>query len=68
MAKAARNTTKTNAARLLEHAGISFELIPYTVDESNLAADHVYSRLSCLKEQAVPDISYALFRATARWI
>ena len=45
MAKAARNTTKTNAARLLEHAGISFELIPYTVDESNLAADHVAEEL-----------------------
>ena len=45
MAKAARNTTKTNAARLLEHAGSSFELIPYTVDESNLAADHVAEEL-----------------------
>lgn len=36
---------KTNAARLLEAAGIPFELIPYTVDESNLAADHVAAEL-----------------------
>ena len=36
---------KTNAARLLEAAGIAFELIPYEVDESNLAADHVADQL-----------------------
>ena len=36
---------KTNAARLLEAAGISFELIPYEVDEQNLAADHVAAEL-----------------------
>jgi Cys-tRNA(Pro)/Cys-tRNA(Cys) deacylase len=36
---------KTNAARLLEKAGITYELIPYTVDESNLAADHVAEEL-----------------------
>jgi Cys-tRNA(Pro)/Cys-tRNA(Cys) deacylase len=36
---------KTNAARLLEAAGIAFELIPYEVDESNLAADHVAAQL-----------------------
>ena len=36
---------KTNAARLLEAAGIAFELIPYEVDESNLAADHVAEQL-----------------------
>ena len=29
---------KTNAARLLDKAGISYELIPYEVDENNLAA------------------------------
>ena len=29
---------KTNAARLLDKAGISYELIPYTVDPDNLAA------------------------------
>ena len=32
---------KTNAARLLDQARIPYELIPYTVDENNLAADHV---------------------------
>ncbi|MDE7411017.1 MAG: Cys-tRNA(Pro) deacylase [Paramuribaculum sp.] len=36
---------KTNAARLLDKAGISYRLIPYTVDESNLAADHVAEEL-----------------------
>lgn len=36
---------KTNAARLLEKAGITYELIPYTVDESNLAAEHVAQEL-----------------------
>ena len=29
---------KTNAARLLDKAGIPYELIPYSVDEANLAA------------------------------
>ena len=32
---------KTNAARLLDKAKIPYELVPYTVDENNLAADHV---------------------------
>ena len=32
--------TKTNAARLLDKAGISYELIPYEVDPENLAATH----------------------------
>lgn len=41
MAKAA----KTNASRLLEAAGVKFELIPYTVDPDNLAADHVAAEL-----------------------
>ena len=36
---------KTNAARLLDAAGIQYELIPYTVDEDNLAADHVAAEL-----------------------
>lgn len=38
-------TPKTNAARLLKAAGISFELVPYTVDPNNLAADHVAAEL-----------------------
>ena len=36
---------KTNAARLLDRAKIAYELIPYTVDESNLAATHVAEQL-----------------------
>ncbi|MBR5610039.1 MAG: Cys-tRNA(Pro) deacylase [Bacteroidales bacterium] len=36
---------KTNAARLLDKAGIQYELIPYEVDEANLAADHVAEQL-----------------------
>ena len=37
--------TKTNAARLLERAKIKFDLIPYEVDENNLAATHVAEQL-----------------------
>ena len=36
---------KTNAARLLDKAGISYNLIPYTVDENDLAATHVAAEL-----------------------
>ncbi|MCM1504917.1 MAG: Cys-tRNA(Pro) deacylase [Muribaculum sp.] len=36
---------KTNAARLLDRAKITYKLIPYTVDENNLAADHVAQEL-----------------------
>lgn len=36
---------KTNAARLLDRAGIEYELIPYPVDPDNLAADHVAEAL-----------------------
>ena len=36
---------KTNAARLLDRAKIKYELIPYTVDEQNLAATHVAEQL-----------------------
>ena len=36
---------KTNAARLLDKAGVSYQLIPYTVDPDNLAADHVAEEL-----------------------
>ena len=37
--------TKTNAARLLDKAGISYELISYEVDPENLAATHVAEQL-----------------------
>ena len=36
---------KTNAARLLDAAGIAYELIPYEVDENNLDAGHVALQL-----------------------
>ncbi|MBP5505848.1 MAG: Cys-tRNA(Pro) deacylase [Bacteroidales bacterium] len=36
---------KTNAARLLDAAGVAYDLIPYEVDENNLAADHVAAQL-----------------------
>ncbi len=42
---------KTNAARLLEAAGVKFDLVPYEVDESNLAADHVAAKLGEPVEQ-----------------
>ena len=38
---------KTNAARLLDAAGVRYELIPYEVDENNLDAGHV---AACLGE------------------
>ena len=36
---------KTNAARLLSAAGVAYELVPYEVDEDNLAAEHVAEQL-----------------------
>ena len=36
---------KTNAVRLLDKAKISYELVPYQVDEENLAATHVAEQL-----------------------
>ena len=41
----AKRVEKTNAARLLDKANIAYELIPYTVDEDNLAATHVAEEL-----------------------
>ncbi len=40
-----KKTEKTNAARLLDKAGISYELIPYEFDENDLAAQHVADSL-----------------------
>ena len=42
---AAKPVQKTNAARLLDAAGIPYELIPYEVDENNLDAGHVALQL-----------------------
>lgn len=36
---------KTNAARLLDRGKITYELVPYEVDENNLAATHVAEQL-----------------------
>lgn len=41
----AKKIEKTNAARLLDKAGISYELIPYEFDENDLAARHVAESL-----------------------
>ncbi len=41
----AKKIDKTNAARLLDRARIAYELIPYEVDESDLAATHVAEQL-----------------------
>lgn len=40
-----QNINKTNAARLLDRAKIAYELIPYEVDENDLAATHVAESL-----------------------
>lgn len=41
----AKKTEKTNAARLLDKAGIPYRLIPYEFDENDLAARHVADSL-----------------------
>lgn len=41
----AKKIEKTNAARLLDRAKIAYELVPYIVDEDNLAATHVAEQL-----------------------
>ena len=41
----AKKMEKTNAARLLDRAGIAYGLIPYEVDENDLAATHVAESL-----------------------
>lgn len=45
MAKKDNGPAKTNAARLLDAAGIPYSLVPYEVDENNLAAEHVAEQL-----------------------
>lgn len=41
----AKKIEKTNAARLLDRAKIGYELVPYEVDENDLAATHVAEQL-----------------------
>lgn len=40
-----KKPAKTNAARLLDRARVAYDLVPYSVDENNLAADHVAEQL-----------------------
>ena len=42
---------KTNAARMLDQAGIPYELIPYEVDESDLSATSVAHKVGIPPEQ-----------------
>lgn len=42
---AKQHIEKTNAARLLDRAGIKYNLIPYSFDENDLAATHVAESL-----------------------
>lgn len=42
---------KTNAARLLDAAGIAYELVPYLVDENDLSAPHIAEQLGEPLEQ-----------------
>ncbi len=41
----AKKIDKTNAARLLDRAKVAYQLIPYQVDENDLAATHVAESL-----------------------
>lgn len=38
--------SKTNVVRLLDKAKIAYELVPYIVDENNLAATHIAEQLN----------------------
>ncbi len=40
-----KQAEKTNSARLLDKAGIKYELVPYDFDEEHLSADHVAETL-----------------------
>ncbi|MCM1501545.1 MAG: Cys-tRNA(Pro) deacylase [Bacteroidales bacterium] len=42
---------KTNVARLLDKAGIAYTLVPYVVDENDLAAGHIAEQLDEPLEQ-----------------
>lgn len=60
------NVQKTNAARLLDRAKVSYSLVPYEVDENNLAATHVAEQLgepieTVFKTLVLTDMSHGLF-------
>ncbi|MCU1233621.1 MAG: ybaK/ebsC protein, partial [Candidatus Solibacter sp.] len=48
---AKKETVKTNAARILDAAGIHYELREYEVDESDLSAPHVAEKIGMPPEQ-----------------
>lgn len=48
--------SKTNAARILDQAGISYKLIPYEVDESDLSAVTVARKVGIPPEQIFKSI------------
>ncbi len=50
------NVKKTNVARLLDKAGVAYELIPYAVDENDLSAGHVAQSLGENIEQVFKTI------------
>lgn len=43
--KSEKGSTKTNAMRILEQAGIPYEVREYTYDEDHLGGDHVVAQL-----------------------
>ena len=43
--KRMKKQTKTNVARLLDRDKVSYELIPYEVDETDLSAQHIADSL-----------------------
>lgn len=58
---------KTNAARLLDAAGIAYELIPYEVDENDLAAGHVAASLGEPIEQVFKTLVLPGDRSIRDW-
>ena len=46
-------TEKTNAARLLDAAGIEYELVPYSYSEEDLSAESVAAELNEPIEQVL---------------
>ena len=58
---------KTNAARLLDKAGIAYELVAYEVDEEDLSATHVAAQLGeDISGATARGFSCAWCRATRR--
>ncbi len=53
---AKQKISKTNVARLLDRAGIAYELVPYEVDEADLSAVHVAATLGEDVEQVFKTI------------